>query len=237
MPHNVQHPDEAAAVRPLWPCLAMTHLLCWPCGPTAAGPQHTPPRSHACAPSQFMCTQSPVGAPGAAGAGGPGGEGGVIARKLRKRNAPTVWAEFSALAATLPGGGINLGQGFPNWVSPLAGRSLARRCASLAPPPLRHHLGLTRPLISPHLMALTRAAPLLTHSPQPPPEFVLEAGHAAIDSANNQVRGKGPITSPARPSPQGPPASWASRAPPTPSSLAHTHSTHARLATPPSCGS
>ena len=42
----------------------------------------------------------------------------VIATKLQKpNNAPTVWVEFGALAASLPPEKvINLGQGFPNWV-------------------------------------------------------------------------------------------------------------------------
>lgn len=40
----------------------------------------------------------------------------LIAQKLQKKNAPTVWMEFSALASTIPGGAVNLGQGFPDWV-------------------------------------------------------------------------------------------------------------------------
>lgn len=41
----------------------------------------------------------------------------VIATKLQKqKNAPTVWVEFAALAASLSTEVINLGQGFPNWV-------------------------------------------------------------------------------------------------------------------------
>lgn len=40
----------------------------------------------------------------------------IIKRKLAGRAGPTVWSEFGALAAET--GGINLGQGFPNWSPP-----------------------------------------------------------------------------------------------------------------------
>ena len=40
----------------------------------------------------------------------------IIKRKLAGRAGPTVWSEFGALAAET--GGVNLGQGFPNWSPP-----------------------------------------------------------------------------------------------------------------------
>lgn len=43
-------------------------------------------------------------------------EQSIIKRKLAGRAGPTVWSEFGALAAET--GGVNLGQGFPNWNPP-----------------------------------------------------------------------------------------------------------------------
>ena len=49
--------------------------------------------------------------------GGDVGSGsGPMAERLREFAAPTVWHEFTPLAAEV--GAVNLGQGFPGWASP-----------------------------------------------------------------------------------------------------------------------
>ncbi|EWM21244.1 hypothetical protein Naga_100910g1, partial [Nannochloropsis gaditana] len=75
-------------------------------------------------PSTSSPPYSTVDPPSSSSSPGPSPRPSVIANKLQKpQNAPTVWVEFGALAASLPPEKIiNLGQGFPNWVRREGGR-------------------------------------------------------------------------------------------------------------------